>query len=169
LSFLSFLNFKFAMEASQVCLPGTAARRRDSARGLFSPSAGDGLVSGITAIRLVVEHDDETERENSHQDVFPPDSYAGSLGCAYVDKAMLRLAALCWRYASFIGCPITRPFCCRWSCLADRYMRAVPWRVTLLIGSVSHAAREGLEAFARVQYARGSICQHKCGKTAAPH
>ncbi len=50
----------------------------NSARGLFSPSAGDGLVSGIRAIRLVVEHDDETEGENSHQDVFPPVSYAGS-------------------------------------------------------------------------------------------
>jgi hypothetical protein len=67
------------MEASQVCLSGTAARRRDSACGLFSPSAGDGLVSGIMAIRLVVENDDETEGENSHQDVFPPDTYAGSL------------------------------------------------------------------------------------------
>ena len=61
--------------------PGTSARRqcRDSAGGMFSPSAGDVLVSGITAIRLVVEHDDETEGENSHQNVFPPDSYAGSL------------------------------------------------------------------------------------------
>jgi len=70
---------------------------RDSAHGLFSPCAGDGLVSGITAIRLVVEHNAETEGENSRQNVFPPDSYAGSLLGVHIDKAMLRLAVLSWR------------------------------------------------------------------------
>jgi hypothetical protein len=85
-SFFKFFLQKQRMEAS-----------RDSAHGLFSPCAGDGLVSGITAIRLVVEHNAETEGENSRQNVFPPDSYAGSLLGVHIDKAMLRLAVLSWR------------------------------------------------------------------------